>query len=209
MTGVSALNRVVGNTLRALHARVITPVRIELLRGLFGVRGAADAAGRLPMSEVVATLRRLGAHIGDRACIKPGLRIDNAEGDLSSLWIGDNVHIGNDVFIDLTAPVRLEDDVAVASNVSLVTHFDTGDRPLAQYYARRSGPVVISRGAMIGTGVVILHGVTVGAAAVVGALSLVHRNVPPGHVVAGNPARVVRVLAAADSRPIAAAAPQA
>jgi len=53
-------------------------------------------------------------------------------------------------------------------------------------------PTVVERGASIGSGAVILCDVTIGEGAVVGAGSVVTRSVPPGAVVAGNPARVLR-----------------
>ncbi|HXX38328.1 MAG TPA: acyltransferase [bacterium] len=53
-------------------------------------------------------------------------------------------------------------------------------------------PTVVERGASIGSGAVILCDVTIGEGAVVGAGSVVTRSVPPGAIVAGNPARVLR-----------------
>jgi acetyltransferase-like isoleucine patch superfamily enzyme len=55
-------------------------------------------------------------------------------------------------------------------------------------------PTVIGRRASIGSNVTILCGVTVGEDAVVGAGSVVTKNVPPRTVVAGNPARILRTL---------------
>ena len=53
-------------------------------------------------------------------------------------------------------------------------------------------PTRVCRGAAIGSGATILCGVTIGADALVGAGSVVTKDVPPGAVVAGNPARVLR-----------------
>jgi len=55
-------------------------------------------------------------------------------------------------------------------------------------------PTLIEKGASIGSNATILCGVTIGEHAIVGAGSVVTRNVPPRAVVAGNPARVVRIL---------------
>ena len=55
-------------------------------------------------------------------------------------------------------------------------------------------PTLVKRGASIGSSATLLCGITVGERALVGAGSLVTRDVPPDTVVAGNPARVLRVL---------------
>jgi acetyltransferase-like isoleucine patch superfamily enzyme len=55
-------------------------------------------------------------------------------------------------------------------------------------------PTVIRRRASIGSGAIIMCGVEIGSGAIVGAGALVTRNVPPNAIVAGHPARVLRIL---------------
>jgi acetyltransferase-like isoleucine patch superfamily enzyme len=55
-------------------------------------------------------------------------------------------------------------------------------------------PTLVKRGASIGSSVTLLCGITVGENAVIGAGSVVTKDVPPNTVVAGNPARVLRKL---------------
>jgi acetyltransferase-like isoleucine patch superfamily enzyme len=54
-------------------------------------------------------------------------------------------------------------------------------------------PTLVKKGASIGSGATLLCGITVGARAVIGAGSVVTRDVPPDAIVAGNPARVLRM----------------
>jgi acetyltransferase-like isoleucine patch superfamily enzyme len=53
-------------------------------------------------------------------------------------------------------------------------------------------PTLVKRTASIGSGATLLCGITVGEGAIVGAGSVVTRDVPPGAIVAGNPARILR-----------------
>jgi acetyltransferase-like isoleucine patch superfamily enzyme len=122
--------------------------------------------------------------------------------------IGDWCFVGEGTRIWSAAEIVLEDRVLVSHNVNI---FDSLTHPLsarqrhAQFRAIVSKghpielnlgekPVRIMRDALIGAGAFILRGVTVGAESVVGAGSVVTRDVPPLTVVAGNPARVIRQL---------------
>jgi acetyltransferase-like isoleucine patch superfamily enzyme len=89
--------------------------------------------------------------------------------------------------------------VSIGANTTIV---DTDFHPLEVQARRldeagRSAPVVIEDDVFIGMNSLVLKGVTVGRGSVIGAGSVVTRDVPPGVIVAGNPAKVVREL---DSR---------
>jgi len=89
--------------------------------------------------------------------------------------------------------------VAVAHNVTIVASQSPNNSRLADIpYVRDrlivTAPVIIEDDAWLGTGCVILPGVTVGRGAIVGAGAVVSRNVEPYTVVAGIPAKLVRRL---------------
>jgi len=116
--------------------------------------------------------------------------------------IGKGVFIGSEVFIDNTYPdsIVIEDYVAVASGAFIVGHFIMPrhfSRVLGEGRPIRRG-VVLKKGCYIGPKAIITDGVTVGTCAVVGAGSVVTRDVLPYSVVAGNPANVLRQFAAED-----------
>jgi len=92
--------------------------------------------------------------------------------------------------------LELGDEVVLSANVSIFTHSDPGERPLREFFPRRTAPVVIGAGCWLGAGSIILHGVTLGPCCVVGAGSVVTTDFPPYSVAAGVPARVIRVLRA-------------
>lgn len=99
----------------------------------------------------------------------------------------------------LVAETRIEvgDRVQVGANAGIV---DTDFHPLSpqvrgrDFNAGNAAPIEIQDDAFLGMGSLVLKGVTVGEEAVVGAGSVVARDVPPRTVVAGNPAEVVREL---------------
>lgn len=107
--------------------------------------------------------------------------------------IGDHVWIGPQAFLDARDLV-LEDYVGWGPGARVLgsEHLGTpADRPIIQTDLRIE-PVVVRRGADIGTSAVILPGVTIGEGAIVGAGAVVTENVPAFAIVAGVPARFLR-----------------
>jgi acetyltransferase-like isoleucine patch superfamily enzyme len=106
------------------------------------------------------------------------------------------VRIAGNVLIDTLYPelVEIEDDVFITRGVTIVAHFTP--TPFLRKYipAVEFGRVVIKRGAYIGVNAIILPGITIGEGAIVGAGSVVTKDVPPLSVAAGNPARVIRTI---------------
>ncbi len=129
---------------------------------------------------------RIGSHLetGHGAVI----REENKIGDhLSS----NNVRIHTGVYI--AQFTTIEDDVFFAPGVMIANDRHPICRECMQ------GPT-IKRGARIGINATLLPGVVIGEGALVGAASVVTRDVPPGMVVAGNPARVMGEVEALDRR---------
>lgn len=108
--------------------------------------------------------------------------------------VGRNVFVNqNCTFYDLGG-LDIADDVMIGPNVSLIT---TG-HPIEPSQRRDfvvAKPIVIERNVWIGAGATIIGGVTVGENSVVGAGSVVTKDVPPNTLVGGNPARVIRSIA--------------
>lgn len=102
--------------------------------------------------------------------------------------IGDNVTIKSGV--QLWDGLRIEDNVFIGPNVT----FTNDLHPRSKIYPEKFLQTVVKAGASIGANATILPGVTIGDHAMVGAGSVVTKDVPAGAVVVGNPARVVRKL---------------
>ena len=94
--------------------------------------------------------------------------------------------------------IVIEDDVLIGPGVHFYTNnhkFSDVTKPIIEQgypLPTQKDSIVVRRGSWIGAGTVILPGVTIGKNAVVGAGSIVTRDVPDFTVVAGNPARILR-----------------
>ena len=104
--------------------------------------------------------------------------------------IGKNVFINGNILLMARGGITIEDDVQIGANCQLISNnHDMYDR-----HVLTCKPVIIKKCAWIGAGATILPGVCVGKYAVVGACSVVTKDVPDYAVVVGNPARLIKKL---------------
>ena len=108
--------------------------------------------------------------------------------------IGRNCKIQSHTFI--CEGVMIEDEVFVGHGVTFVNdkypRATREDGSLQGEEDWKVAPTVVKRGASIGSGATILCSVTIGERSIIGSGSVVTRDVPPGSIVAGNPARILR-----------------
>jgi acetyltransferase-like isoleucine patch superfamily enzyme len=112
-----------------------------------------------------------------------------------ALRIGRGTSLENDCMITCNTSVELGEHVMVAGNVFISDHehqYQDAGRPVQAQDLTTDGGVVIGDGSHIGQNVCIIGRVTIGEHAVVGANSVVTRDVPAYSVVAGAPAKVIR-----------------
>jgi Acetyltransferase (isoleucine patch superfamily) len=145
-----------------------------------------------------ALLRQLLGGIGENVAIDTPFHCDYGK----NIFLGNNVIINmNCTFVD-NQPIRIGDNVLIASNVQLYTSShpvlpeerlvpDWKERQTTFFrtYAR---PIEIKNNVWIGGGWILLAGVTIGENSVIGAGSVVNRSIPPNCVAAGNPCKVIR-----------------
>ncbi len=131
-----------------------------------------------------------GCEIGDDSKIGTFVEIQKGA------KIGNRCKISSHTFI--CEGVTLEDEVFVGHNVVFTNDLyprATNENGELQTDADwECIPTLVKRGASIGSGAVLLCGITVGENAIIGAGSVVTKDVPPNTVVVGNPARIIKSL---------------
>jgi UDP-2-acetamido-3-amino-2,3-dideoxy-glucuronate N-acetyltransferase len=131
-----------------------------------------------------------GCRIGDNSKIGTFVEIQKGAS------VGDNCKISSHTFI--CEGVHIEDNVFIGHNVTFIndkyprsTNQDGSLQTEADWQCIQT---FIKKNASIGSSATILCGLTIGENAIVGAGSIVTKDVPPFSVVAGNPARIIRMI---------------
>lgn len=114
------------------------------------------------------------------------------------ITIGDHVGISQAALIAL-ADITIGDNVKIGGGAALYTSdfhsLDSKIRASSEDFKhRKSAPIIVCDDAFIGAHSIILKGVTIGEAAIVGAGSVVTKSIPPREIWAGNPAKFIRKI---------------
>ena len=140
------------------------------------------------VDEQLAILRGLFGSCGQNIIVNQPFRCD----------FGCNIHVGENFFANFNltvldeAEVRIGNNAFIGPNVSIYTACHPLDAPTRNTFAEWAEPVTIGDNVWIGGSVTILPGVTIGDNAVIGAGSVVCRDLPSDCVAAGNPAKVIK-----------------
>jgi maltose O-acetyltransferase len=150
----------------------------------FNTSDPSDPEARL------AVLRKLLGSLGEGAYIRPPLWCD----------YGYQIHVGARIFINYgavlldVATITIGEDVQVGPNVQFLTPTHPIEAEARRAKLEAAKPITIGNNVWLGGGVIILPGVSIGENTVVGAGSVVTKDLPANVVAVGNPARVIRQL---------------
>ena len=142
----------------------------------------------VPLSEEYFSLMRelFYNQIGENSIVYNQLTVVRPK----NVKIGKNVTVMNGALMMSAGGITLEDNVLIAANVQLISNnHDPYDR-----YVITCKPILIKEGAWVGAGATILPGVTVGKHAIIGANSVVSKDIPDYAVAVGCPAKVIKYL---------------
>lgn len=138
-----------------------------------------------------AMLRDMFAELGEDCYIEPPLYAN---------WGGRHVHFGRHIYVNFhltlvdDTHIYVGDDTMIGPNVTLASAGHPIHPALRERQYQYNLPVRIGRNCWIGAGAVLLPGVSVGDDTVIGAGSVVTKDIPAGVVAVGNPCRVLRAI---------------
>lgn len=147
-----------------------------------------------PSSDVQSNSIGQGTRVWQYVVILPQAQIGAECNICSHCLIENDVVVGDRVTVksgvQLWDGLRIADDVFIGPNVT----FSNDRFPRSKQYPESFPQTLVKRGASIGANATILPGITIGEHAMIGAGSVVTKDVPDHALVLGNPARVVRFL---------------
>ena len=142
-----------------------------------------------------ALLKEMFAEIGEGVYLEPPFHAN---------WAGHHVHMGKNVYANFNltlvddGEIYIGDYTMIGPNVTIATAGHPVLPELRQEAYQFNIPVHIGKNVWIGAGVIILPGVTVGDNTVIGAGSVVTKDIPSDVVAVGNPCRVLRPIGEKD-----------
>jgi len=157
----------------------------------------ASVGKRLKMEHIPNIASGVKVYIGDDVYLSGSLTVAGGRVfDNPELKIGNRTFIGYKCIFSVARLIEIGDDVLIAGGCSLS---DYSGHPLdpdkrtagVQVDPEDVRPIRIGNKAWLGRGAIILPGVTIGEGAVIGAATVVTKDVPPGHICVGNPGRLL------------------
>lgn len=183
------LGRVIGTfiyvtlSLRSLFWRIILKVN----------GGGIGKEVRIYEGVKLASKRGCPIRLGDHVSLEKGVVLSTSE--RGKIKIGNHVYIGEYSILTSNEEIEIGDHVLISPHNDIVDFnhvYENSHIPIDQQ-GILTKKITIQEDAWIGSGCKILMGVTIGKGAVIGAGSIVTKDVPSYHVVVGNPAKTIKV----------------
>ena len=168
----------------------------RLLNSFYGYEAINILFRISPSRYTVSILRYFGAKIGKGVRIQAPFMIHNADQAVpiySNLIIGDDCYIGRDCIFDLMDKINIGDRVTISHRAVFNTHTNAGKSPVAsKTLINTSGEIKINNGAYLGSNVTVLESVDIGSNTIIGAKSLVNKDISDGFTAFGVPCKMIK-----------------
>lgn len=153
----------------------------------FDSNGYIVVSGGSPKPKVI---KKAGGKLRAENCqFYSGVRLEI--GSKGTLWIGNGTYLNRNTLIVCEDSVEIGEDCKIAWDVIIM---DSDLHPINESSPIVNKPVRIENGVWIGCRSIVLKGVTIGSGAVIAAGSVVTKNIPPGTVYGGSPAKLIAQL---------------
>ena len=171
-----------------------TIVLAHILKLIYGYEAINILFRISPSHCTISILRHFGAEIGEGVRIQAPFMIHNAdltEPIYSNLKVGNDCYIGRDCLFDLMGKISIGNKVTISHRAVLNTHTNGGKSPITnKTLINTSGEIKINDGAYLGSNVTVLESVVIGSQSIIGAKSLVNRNIQDHVIAFGIPCKV-------------------
>jgi len=173
-----------------------------VIRARYYLRSAQSLGPRVRLWGVPFINNQGTLLIGDRVRLASGVStLELSVGPHATLEIGDRVLINHGCSIGATKLVRIGQRCNIGSQVILIDNAFHEIDPARRDEQPEPAPVILEENVWLAARVIVLPGVTIGKNSVVGAGSVVTRDIPPDVLAAGIPAKVIRGLNGAHASP--------
>jgi acetyltransferase-like isoleucine patch superfamily enzyme len=135
-----------------------------------------------------------GATIGQGTRVYRWLSVHESQGSFTNLVIGEHVHVGKFVLLDLTAPLTIGNRVGIGMFSKVLSHQNLGNASLSEVYPRTSGPTTIPDDVVMGASSILLYPTRLAPGTMIAAGAVVRGEYEKPCVLMGNPARVTTLL---------------
>ena len=166
-----------------------------VMRARYYLRSAQALGARVRVWGAPAVMNKGRLLIGDRVRLASGIStLELSVGPEATLQIGDRVLINHGCSLGATMLVRIGDRCNIGPQSILIDNAFHELDPDRRDQPPESAPVILEDNVWLAARVIVLPGVTIGTNSVIGAGSVVTKDIPPNVLAAGIPAKVIRPL---------------